>query len=78
MIICNSGFFESGKIFDNDYKNIEQNIATYFLQKLQSEQKILSDIIGDYFNGVMQIENSNNQNLIDDNLSCIIIDFFDK
>ena len=53
MIICNSGFFDSGKLFDNDYKNIERNIATYFLQKLQSEQKIISDIIGDYFNGVI-------------------------
>ena len=78
LIICNSGFFDSGKIFDNDYKNIETNIATYFLQKLQNKQKIISDIIGDYFDGVIQIENQKNQNGINDNLSCIIIDFFDK
>ena len=78
LIICNSGFYDSGIIFDNEYKNIERNMATYFLQKLQSEQKIISDIIGDYINGVIQIQNSKNQNYIDDNLSCIIIDFFDK
>ena len=42
------------------------------------EQKIISDIIGDYINGVIQIQNSKNQYYIDDNLSCIIIDFFDK
>ena len=78
LIICNSGFFESGKIFDNDYKNIEKNIATYFLQKLQNKKKIISDIIGDYFDDVIQIENQKNQNNFNDNLSCIIIDFFDK
>lgn len=71
LIICNSGFFESARILCNNIKNnkiIEKYIANFFIEKLKNKQKIISDIIGDFFNEVIPKR-------IDTNLSCIIVDF---
>jgi len=75
LIICNSGFYEIGNNFS---KNIEKNIADYFIKKLQNEQKIISDIIGDYFDDFIPKKDEKIKNFIDYNFSCIIIDFFNN
>lgn len=85
LIICNSGFFQSGVNLNNNSNNyiykyslnkyIERNIASYFVQKIQNEPKIISDIIGDYFEEFISHENKNNNF---NNFSCTIIDFFDN
>ena len=51
LIICNSGFFESYKIINNNTinnKNTEKNIAEYFIKKLNNK-KLISDTIDEYF-----------------------------
>ena len=75
LIICNSGFFELGN--NNNNKN-DKKIACYFINKLQSEQKIISDIIGDYLDEFIPKENEEGKNTIDSNFSCIIIDFYNN
>jgi serine/threonine protein phosphatase PrpC len=77
LIICNSGFFENEKDININYNNIEKNIANYFIPKLQNKKKIISDIIGDYFDECITIKN-NNDNYNKNNLSCIIIDYMDN
>ena len=73
LIICNSGFFEAGS---NINANNEKNIASYFIKKLQNEQKEISEIIGDYFDEFIPYNDEEGKNIIDSNLSCIIIDFY--
>ena len=80
LIICNSGFFESYKIINNNTinnKNTEKNIAEYFIKKLNNK-KLISDTIDEYFIEYIFNAKQKNQNINDSNLSCIIIEFFDK
>ena len=86
LIICNFGFFESGKLIDdnddydnnNENKNIEKNIANYFINKLQNSQKNISDIISEYYDEFIYKGNIYKQNINVNNLSCIIIDFYNN
>lgn len=80
LIICSSGFFEIWKNINNKYtnKNIEKSIANFFVNELKSEQKIISEVIGDYFDEFIPKDKEKCQNYIDYNLSCIIVDFFDN
>lgn len=80
LIICNSGFFQNDININNNIKNntIEKNIADYFIKKLQNNQKIISGIIGDYLDECISNKNDNNQDYNKNNLSCIIIDFFNN
>ena len=75
LIICNSGFYEVGK---NINENMEKKIANYFIEKLQSEQKVISEIIGDYLDEFIPKIDEKGKNSIDYNLSCIIIDFINN
>ena len=75
LIICNSGFYEVGNNF-NEKK--DKKFANYFIKKLQSEQKIISEIIGDYLDEFIPKIDENGKNSIDYNLSCIIIDFINN
>jgi hypothetical protein len=77
LIICNSGFFESANIFsqNNNNENIEKNIANYFINNLKNDKKLISDVIGEYFDYYITNEINKNQNDNENNLSCIIIDF---
>jgi serine/threonine protein phosphatase PrpC len=83
LIICNSGFFESYRIINNNNsninnKNIEKNIAEYFIEKLNNKEKIISDSINEYFMDYIFNGKKKNQIINDSNLSCIIIEFIDK
>ena len=77
LIICNSGFFESANIFsqNNNNENIEKNVANYFINNLKNDKKLISDVIGEYFDYYITNEINKNQNDNENNLSCIIIDF---
>ena len=82
LIICNSGFFESANIFNQNNNtnntnntNNERNIANYFINKLKNDKKLISDVIGDYFDEYISNEINKNQIENENNLSCIIIDF---
>ena len=75
LIICNSGFYEVGNNF-NEKK--DKKFANYFIKKLQSEQKIISKIIGDYLDEFIPKIDEKAKNSIDYNLSCIIIDFINN
>jgi len=79
LIICNSGFFQNDININNNVNNntIEKNIADYFIKKLQNNQKIISGIIGDYLDECISNKN-NNQDYNKNNLSCIVIDFFNN
>lgn len=77
LIICNYGFFEYGIQINKDKnkKNLKENIADYFIKKLQNKQKKISEIIGEYIEEFVPKENDNNQYYNRENMSCIIIDF---
>ena len=82
IIAFNNGFYENF-INNNDCKNINykdkekiyNNISKYFIEKIYEGNKNLSEIISEYFD-----KNIVNKNKIisysNDNLSCIIIEFF--
>ena len=72
----------SEKDIDNK-EIIYKNIADYFLQYLKDDQKAISEIISDYFNKYIpndlnQINDNNKNSQVNsnNNLSCIIVDFF--
>ena len=73
LIIYNAGFFE---VWNNNNENNEKKIACYFIKKLQSEDKIISEIIGDYLDEFIPYNEEVGKNTVDFNLSCIIIDFY--
>ena len=78
LIICDYGFFESANIFSQNNSNsinIEKKIASYFIDKIKNEKKLLSGIIGDYFDEYITNQINKNENGCENNFSCIIIDF---
>ena len=89
IIVFNNGFYENFQKMNMSEKDIDnkeiiyKNIADYFLQYLKDDQKAISEIISDYFNKYIpndlnQINDNNKNSQVNsnNNLSCIIVDFF--
>ena len=86
IIAFNNALFEiliNTNDSDKNINNIYKKISGYFIEQLKDEQKLISDIISQYFDNIIQNYKNNingkgikNNESFTNNLSCIFIEFF--